>query len=461
MRLPIGKRGSYCRRRRGVAAVWMALMGIILAGLFAFALSSARTHYSFHQLQVAADAAALAALDKLPSDLRVAGNMQAAQQHAADVANQNLCDGSGVGLQVTTNNSSANDIYYGQYNFVSNTFTVTTNPPINAVHVSARRIEARNNAVKFFLPLPNTKNASTDQVASATAVLVAPQPGLFLLDPSASPALEMKGNNNNQLTVLNGDILVNSSATGAASIHGVIQAANIDIVGTVITQGQTTTPNIVTLKQSLADPLAVANFDIPAPTGNPSIDYAGYGGDRTPSANTDDPLRPGYYGNGLPARNVALKEGVYILDGQWMDNRGFYTSLPGQGVVLYLLPPPAASGRRPAVQFPAGLKITAPTSASTSPASSFANLAIYQQRTGASLVEVTINGTPDYIVTGTIYMPFTIHDAAGNFGTFGNEVILDQLHFTGSTTLTINSMDLFPVLGTQRTIINTVRTNFQ
>ena len=73
------------RHPHGIAAIWFAIVGLVLAAIFALTLDSAKYYYSFHQLQVAADSAALAALDFLPSDVAKS------RQNAINDANKNRC----------------------------------------------------------------------------------------------------------------------------------------------------------------------------------------------------------------------------------------------------------------------------------------------------------------------------------------------------------------------------------
>jgi len=430
--------GHNCVRRqrgRGIASVWFAVVGLLLAAMFAFAVDSARYYYSFHQLQVAADAAALSALDYMPSDV------SRSRASAILTASKNRCaDLSGVTIVDNPSNDYGGDVVYGFYNTAQNTFTRGTSNA-NAARVRAQRTDsAHGGPVKFIFRFFASQDGSS-QIATATAFLNGPQPGLLLLDKyGRNPAqeLRMQGGTNTQLTVTNGSILVNSGNTDAADLHGTISATSLATVGGVNSNSNTLTPTQVKLTQPVPDPVA--------PFVSPLTSYG------TPVTVFATLLDAGYYPNGLPSGVHTLKQGTYILGGPWMPDPSTGSSYTGDGVTFYLLNTTGPHNF-------SNMSITAPTGGP------FPNIAIYQDTANvpSNPIPLTFTGNPSFNIQGTIYMPYTNLSISGNttISAFGSEVILNLLDVGGSAKLSMNAVTYYQVIGTQRTLINTVRTVFQ
>src|SRR5438874_3622141 len=99
-----------CRRGRGIASVWFAVVGLALVGLFGFVLDYARVAMIEHQMQVAADAAALTAAQFVTRDQSDARN------RAIQVARQNMAGGQPVTLGANGGNADDGDIVLGTFN---------------------------------------------------------------------------------------------------------------------------------------------------------------------------------------------------------------------------------------------------------------------------------------------------------------------------------------------------------
>src|SRR5436190_923764 len=133
-------------RRRGMTTVWFTVCGLALAALFALALDTARYYLAFHQLQVAADSSALAAMNFLSI------SQSQARQRAVDAALANVCDGKGVKLSSNDANAADGDIVLGLYDVKARTFTPSTLTP-NAAKVNARRTSGSlNGNLKLLFP---------------------------------------------------------------------------------------------------------------------------------------------------------------------------------------------------------------------------------------------------------------------------------------------------------------------
>src|SRR5579871_1945104 len=112
--------------RRGVALVYVAVIMIALIGVLGLAIDTGYVFMTAHQLQNAADAAALAGADEVMFD-----SVQASSD-AVTAASKNNAAQSPVTL------TAASDVFVGNYDRSSGTFTVN-GTPTNSVKVIARR----------------------------------------------------------------------------------------------------------------------------------------------------------------------------------------------------------------------------------------------------------------------------------------------------------------------------------
>src|SRR5688572_17202630 len=118
--------------RRGMALVWFPIVGLVVIGLIALAGDSAYVYLVGHQLQNAADAAALAGAAK------VKDSEEEAYAAATRLALANKAAGANVLLAPNPGNGAGGDIVLGFYDVEEDTFTPTLDNP-NAVQVVARR----------------------------------------------------------------------------------------------------------------------------------------------------------------------------------------------------------------------------------------------------------------------------------------------------------------------------------
>lgn len=175
-------------RRRGVATLWLLLaLSIALLATSALAINQALLWTVRAELQVNADAAALAATDALVSDDLLRGApgplpalLQGATAEANKYAGLNLVIGRPFVLQANPLNVSGGDLVFATVatprsrNLVPaaniDDPTNTALADINLVQVTARLSAARGNAVNTFLG-PYLGRRSTDVGAQAAATL--------------------------------------------------------------------------------------------------------------------------------------------------------------------------------------------------------------------------------------------------------------------------------------------------
>src|SRR5688500_8808391 len=104
------------RRQRGAAMVWVVVLLSVLLGFGGLAVDTWHTSLAADQLQISADAAALAAARY------VAQNPDAAREVAAAIAAANMAAGQHISLDLNLENLEDGDIVLGFYNEELNTF---------------------------------------------------------------------------------------------------------------------------------------------------------------------------------------------------------------------------------------------------------------------------------------------------------------------------------------------------
>ncbi len=127
-------------RRRGLSLIYSGFALVGLAGICSLGVDLAHVQLTKTELQAAADSAAHYAVGALPL------GVTATQDRAIWGAAQNNADGSPVAVDRT------NDIEFGTYDDVNNTFTVLSGAArssANAVRITCRRTQARGNPVNL------------------------------------------------------------------------------------------------------------------------------------------------------------------------------------------------------------------------------------------------------------------------------------------------------------------------
>lgn len=164
------------REQKGMAAIYMAMLGTILVGITALAVDVGHALVTQNELHNAADAAALASTRQmgvtylalpladqqdLGRDLTSSEQAQiSAQATAATFANK-ASDVANLAL-------SQGDISFGTWDFIARTFTPTVTRP-NAIRVTARRDGGANGPITtFFAGIlgVNTMNIATTSTAA-------------------------------------------------------------------------------------------------------------------------------------------------------------------------------------------------------------------------------------------------------------------------------------------------------
>jgi len=153
------------KRRRGATLVLSAFFMVVMLGMIAFAVDAGYIVLSRTQLQVAADASAMAA----------AGSMGGTQAEIRDAAKNFAGYHVSAGKQVSLSNS---DVEFGNWDLTTRKFTGSSGVG-NAIRITARRIDAP----LFFGRVFGRDNF--DITATATA-MVNPRDICFVVDLSGS-----------------------------------------------------------------------------------------------------------------------------------------------------------------------------------------------------------------------------------------------------------------------------------
>jgi len=527
-------------RYRGVALVWAAILLLLMILVIGLSLDTAKLAHNVHELQNAADAAALAGAQivkvELPSVTR---------QRTHDLGFANTAEHLAVTLlktaqpelfpyptdwddpcQVTAYEAAMAplDIVIGRWVRYNHTFVPTYDAP-NAVQVFARRNEDPNdpNATAPALSLmfgPIAKVYTADAARMAVAWdYTSGGAGLICLDPNAEPGLYLSGTAD--LDIDYGGIHINSTASGHNSSDGswisggaLVDAGFINVVGGIdpppeddaweslfmggndgvngfSVSDESTFPEpqhipdpLAAMMLLLEDPYVVTpgdHMDLPAlidgtfPIHNiPTVGGTG----------TEVTLAPGYYPNGIslsngdtvilqpgpgpgPGPGLASADNIFIFGGGTDKNNsdvGLYMTggtLIGKGVTCYVtqtFPEPADGPVCGLIRLNGGeVNLWSPGDWANKEDGLTPDDPIYQERVNGlngitiwqdpTMIvpktglppEAHLNGNSEFIISGTLYFPDTIHvTIEGNLGEAGNQILCGSMDVLGKAVISMN-----------------------
>jgi hypothetical protein len=239
----------FLRNQEGTVALIAGAAIATTVGIAAFTVDLSNAYSVKGRLQNAADAAALAAAQKLPKPDEEDWEEQT-RALALQLVDGNVGRGDG---QVAT----PAEIVFGRYDPASRQFASDAEP-FNAVKVTTRRTAAAGNAVQTYFG----GIFGVDQIdvqTEAIAMKSAPGTCVYALDENASAALEVAGAAS--LSASNCNIQINSAAPDAAVTRGrgTVEAASTRVVGDYDGRGFSPAPE--TNAPALRDPMA----EVPEP----------------------------------------------------------------------------------------------------------------------------------------------------------------------------------------------------
>ncbi len=450
-------RNTQYESRPGIALIWTAIILIVLILFVGLALDVAKVSLAAHQLQNAADAAALAGARIVRIDQPLA------RTQAQNTGGLNYMQRDSVTLNLNTDNVDPNgDIIIGHYypnidpslrSFVPTVPTdLEGSPRPNAVKVAAKRTEASHGAIPLiFGPIAhvNTANVARDAIALAEGGLGA---GLIVLSEEPYPQGNLKGaltfNGQPEVYIVDGSIQVNNPlANPVGGTHGntvIVYADEFNVVSkTDSTNGyvfnSATGLKVTTDQPKIPDPYA----DLPAPAPKPVAPQIA-GLVKVQAGNSPPPFEPGYYPGGfkITGGNVIFKPGIYVIGGNGIEIGGGDTNVCAKRVMFYVTgggqvkidgsgkgtititeindvnPGTGCDGNT--INYSQGNSYVAP----------YIGMAIFQDHNDTTGANIT--GGSGLSIAGTIYFPHNNVNLTGNSGSFGIQVIAYTIEI-GST----------------------------
>jgi Flp pilus assembly protein TadG len=132
-------------RRRGIALAWSAIVLIVMVGMVGLSIDWGKLVWNAHQLQNAADAAALAGAYVVKYNYSNPDDPQGARSRAIALALANIADQRAVSLDRNADNAVDGEIVLGRWIRQERLFVPTMLSP-SAVKVVDRRLGQRDNA---------------------------------------------------------------------------------------------------------------------------------------------------------------------------------------------------------------------------------------------------------------------------------------------------------------------------
>jgi len=471
--------GGYLKhlRYRGVVIVWAVLLLFLLILIVGLSVDTAKVVLASHQLQNAADAAALAGAQV------VKYNQASAIARAIALAGANYADKLPVAVAYTTNDDPAGEVVLGRWVLQLRQFFPTTISP-NAVRVRAKRIGLRPDAPKvslIFGPIAGVDNANASQYATGVS-LGSTGAGIICLaaDPRPLPGwnhatgllmdggtiLDLRGFDPVTGEPTMGDIQVNSTSTESPwagfRLNGSsadIYAGEFNLVGSANPRWDDTSAwqslyGDPSLPFSVSPPGASHMDDPLAGLTPPDIATIPIGEDENGKTypNPSDTitggnltLKPGYYPGGINTSggSIVLNPGVYAFGGGTDGKSGMVftggSSLVGNGVMCYVtigIPGKTKTYGQISMQGTGTLNLTSRGDAMT-PAeiNGEMGVAIWQDRDNPSYG--SINGTTGSVIKGVIYCGYNAMKITGTPNQMGSQLIVGALEIGGNISLGI------------------------
>jgi len=190
----MGKTVQWLRQRGGLSAIYFIFLLVALAGFVSMAVDIGRIRLARTQIQLATDAAARAGADSLPISQQATIDNTVTSADANDVIDMDQSKNNVIGARTNPGLplEPSEDIEVGIWNPTLRTFTVLTDTAktpsderrkANAVHVTGRRIKARDNPIPLiFATVVGVFSSDIEREAIAYVTGGADKFGLVELD---------------------------------------------------------------------------------------------------------------------------------------------------------------------------------------------------------------------------------------------------------------------------------------
>jgi hypothetical protein len=302
---------------------------------------------------------------------------------------------------------------------------VTVTGPLNTTTVGGNLTGSVSAATIGIVAVAQNVTGQVTASQSLGSVTAAGKPvaqAIFLLDPSASAALNASGNAH---ITIPGTLFVDSNSKTAVTASGNAQvtAAGIQVVGGVQRSGNATlSPSPTTGVAAFADPMAFLS----GPSTNGLTNYGSISYSK--GAHT---LQPGIYSqiNASGNASLTLNPGMYVIEGGGVTVSG-NAGITGNGVTIYNTGSnyPAPGGSY------GGITLSGNGSFNLTPATSTAGgacpgIVIYQSRSNTRAL--ALSGNAGAGLTGMVYAPSAPVVIGGN-GTLNAALVADRLQVSGN-----------------------------
>jgi Flp pilus assembly protein TadG len=386
--------GRLKREERGGTAIMVALLLPVLFGFAAFAVDGSHLYAQKTMLQNTADAAARAAIRKLPTlaDVRL---------RAIALAEQNMPPA--VYGDVVTNTT----VDSGHYE--AGVFTVTNSPGANAVRVIATRDVPLSIGAVFGMT-----TSTVDAQAIALLTNLQGYEACVLALEKVETGIEINGNVS--IVMPTCALMANSTAVDAFEVNG--NSAYIEVSTIITVGGIDAHPNTL----HLANPPITGASPATDPYGNLPTSFTGLTSRSCPGNKCQDrTIQPGRYTNQVTfSGDVTLAPGMYYFQGGI--KMSGQVNVTGTDVTMAYSGNVKLSGNN--VDF----TIKAPKTASTL-AQGINGVALYGLGTTAQL---DINASDAYL-DGAIYSPQGFIDIGGNGALSGcSQVVAGTVRMHGT-----------------------------
>jgi hypothetical protein len=387
----------------------------------------AYTLMTAHQLQNAADAAALAGAAQIRQ------GEDAVRQKAFEVALANTAARDPVQVDLNAGNAPEGDVVLGSWDLEAHTFTPQVTGA-NSVKVVARRTSSSANG-PLSIVFGNVFGISTVDIERTAIAYYRGNisAGMIVLCEDCRCGLRFGGDVNITIEedegMPEGTISIHNNSNDDCATCGsgsslTVVVDQINMVGTSCWAGNPDIQAEVNERRDVApDPLA----QLPAPTWDPSQDLG-----RIRHGGT---YGPGYYSDGIDITNqdVVLEPGIYILGGSGLDVSGT-SSLIAEGVLFYIIDDGVVD-----------LTGTGDTriSPSQTVGDPYRGISIFQARDNTN--EARIIGTSNMDLDGTYYFPVAPVEVGGTGGSLGNQIIAWELYVHGDGVFDIDYNGQYPI----------------
>ncbi len=425
-------------RLKGIAVLWLTITIVVLVLFMGISIDGARVYFAAHQLQNAADAAALAGA----RIVRI--NQNAARALAQDFAGRNATLGDSVVLDLNNGNDPNGDIVLGRFYYDERGFVPLQDLPAevndkpDAVKVVAKRTQNEHGAIPlFFGPIANVDTANVSRVAIAQAI-GGWGAGIITLDCYEPESLSIP-DAALDLTLVGGGIQVNSNADDAFSGNVNTEFDPVPEIINVNGGTRKIPPELLDVTNTgaprMPDPLcpdaqcdgSVAGGDcIPEPAFGAPIQEETV----TVEPNETKTIGPGYYPGGIKLlssyETLILQPGIYILDGEGLYING--GNLFGDEVMLYI-----TGDGKVDMQGNGTVQLNKNQEIESGP---YTGVTIFQDRDNDN--RAVIQGTNNLDLKGTLYFPRNDVKITGTGDGFGTQLIANNLEIAGHGLIQIN-----------------------